>query len=254
LRRTALANRVAGKVALVTGGARGQGAAHGELLAEEGASVILADVRDDLGEAHAASLRDRGAQVSYRHLDVSDAAQWDECVEFTETEHGLLNVLVNNAGIVSLAGAADENEKTWDEVIAVNQKGVWLGMKYAIPAMRRAGGGSIINTSSIWGVVGSEDYIAYQASKGAVTLMTKSAALTHAKEGIRVNSVVPGLVMTPMAEEEGEESNNAVIAMTPMGRGAEAREISFGVLFLASDEASFVTGSELVIDGGFLAQ
>ena len=136
----------------------------------------------------------------------------------------------------------------------MNQTGVWLGMKYAIPAMRRANGGSIINTSSIWGIVGSEDYIAYQASKGAVTLMTKSAAITHAMEGIRVNSVVPGLVMTPMAEEEGEESNNEVIAMTPMGRGAQAREISYGVLFLASDEASFVTGSELVIDGGVLAQ
>lgn len=249
-----MANRVAGKVAIVTGGARGQGAAHGELLAEEGASVILADVRDELGEAHASALRERGLEARYTHLDVSNLGQWADCVDLAETTFGKLDVLVNNAGIVSLAGAVDETEKDWNDVIAVNQTGVWFGMKSAIPAMRRAGGGSIINTSSIWGIVGSEDYIAYQASKGAVTLMTKSAALTYAKEGIRVNSVVPGLVMTPMAEEEGEESNNEVIAMTPLGRGAQAREISWGVLFLASDESSFVTGSELVIDGGFLAQ
>ena len=249
-----MSNRVAGKVALVTGGARGQGAAHGELLAEEGASVVSVDVRDELGEEHAEALRNRGLEVQYRHLDVSDSAQWAALVAFAEETYGKLDVLVNNAGIVSMAGVVDEEEKDWNNVIAVNQTGVWLGMKHAIPAMRRAKGGSIINTSSIWGIVGAEDYIAYQASKGAVTLMTKSAALTHAKEGIRVNSVVPGLVMTPMAEEEGEESNNAVIALTPMGRGAQAREISFGVLFLASDESSFMTGSELVIDGGFLAQ
>jgi cyclopentanol dehydrogenase len=249
-----MSNRVAGKVALVTGGARGQGAAHGELLAEEGASVVIVDVRDDLGEEHAEALRGRGLEVQYRHLDVSESAQWTELVAFAEEKYGKLDVLVNNAGIVSMAGVVDEEEKDWSNVIAVNQTGVWLGMKYAIPAMRRARGGSIINTSSIWGIVGAEDYIAYQASKGAVTLMTKSAAITYAMEGIRVNSIVPGLVMTPMAEEEGEESNNAVIALTPMGRGAQAREISYGVLFLASDESSFMTGSELVIDGGFLAQ
>jgi len=248
-------NRLAGKVALISGGARGQGSAHGKVFAEEGASVVLGDVRDVLGESEAHKLRDNGLNVTYVHLDVSRAADWQAAVSFAEQTYGKLDVLVNNAGIVgSMAGVTDETEDAWATTIGVNQTGVWLGMKHAIPAMRRAGGGAIVNTCSIWGMVGAETYIAYQASKGAVQLMTKSAALTYVRENIRVNSVCPGLVMTPLAEEEGEESNNAVIAATPMGRGAQAEEISWGVLYLVSDEASYVTGTELVIDGGFLAQ
>jgi NAD(P)-dependent dehydrogenase (short-subunit alcohol dehydrogenase family) len=249
-----MVGRLDGKVALISGAARGQGASHAELFAEEGARVVLGDVRDQLGETHAAGLIERGFDVVYTHLDVTSAESWVDAVGLAEERFGRLDVLVNNAGITSPATPVDEDEETWERIVAVNQKGVWLGMKFAIPAMHRAGGGSIINISSIWGVVGADDSFAYQATKGAVTLMTKAAALTHAGDNIRVNNICPGLVMTPMAEEEGEESNNAVIAMTPMARGAQPREISYGALYLAADESSYVTGSELVIDGGYLAQ
>jgi NAD(P)-dependent dehydrogenase (short-subunit alcohol dehydrogenase family) len=247
-------DRLAGKVALISGGARGQGASHGLLFAEEGAKVVLGDIRDELGERLAGDLAERGLDAIYTRLDVSSASDWAEAVTLAEGRFGKLNVLVNNAGITSPANPVDEDEETWARLVAVNETGVWLGMKYAIPAMLRAGGGSVINISSIWGIAGAEGSFAYQATKGAVTMMTKAAAITHCRDNIRVNNICPGLVMTPMAEEEGEESNNAVIAMTPIGRAAQPREISYGALFLASDESSYVTGSELVIDGGYLAQ
>jgi NAD(P)-dependent dehydrogenase (short-subunit alcohol dehydrogenase family) len=249
-----VSSRLAGKVALISGGARGQGASHGELFAEEGATVVLADVLDDEGAAAAAGLVDRGLDVSFAHLDVTSAGDWASVVADIEGRHGRLDILVNNAGILGMPSILDETEEHWNQVIAVNQTGVFLGMQAAIPAMQRSGGGSIINTSSIWGLVGAEEYIAYQASKGAVALMSKSAALTHVGDGIRVNSVCPGLVLTPMSAEEGPEVEKAVAEATPMKRGAQPREISYGVLYLASDESSYVTGTDLVIDGGFLAQ
>ncbi len=253
-REAIVSGRLAGKVALISGGARGQGAAHGELFAEEGAIVFLADVLDDEGAATASQLADRGLDVSYVHLDVTQDADWRSVIADIESKHGRLDVLVNNAGILGMPSILDETEDHWNQVIAVNQTGPFLGMRAAIPAMQRSGGGSIINTSSIWGLVGAEEYIAYQATKGAVALMSKSVALTHVGDGIRVNSVCPGLVLTPMSAEEGPEVEEAVAAATPMQRGAQSREISYGVLFLASDESSYVTGTELIIDGGFLAQ
>lgn len=248
-------DRLRGRVVLISGGARGQGESHGRILAQEGAKVVIGDVRDELGRAAAAAMQADGLDVEYVRLDVRRWEDWEAAVAYAKQRFGKLDGLVNNAGIVgSMAGVVEETDEAWANTIAVNQTGVWYGMKAAIPAMREVGGGSIVNTSSIWGMVGAETYIAYQASKGAVTLMTKSAALTHARENIRVNSILPGLVMTPLAEEEGDESNNAVIAMTPMARGAKSSEISWGVVYLLSDEASYVTGTELAIDGGFLAQ
>jgi NAD(P)-dependent dehydrogenase (short-subunit alcohol dehydrogenase family) len=250
-----MAGRMQGKVAIVTGGARGQGAAHGRLLAEEGAKVILGDVLDDQGRALERDFVEAGLDVAYVHLDVSCDEDWAAAVKLADERFGELHVLVNNAGIVgTTAGVEGETLEGWHQILAVNQTGVLLGMKHAVPLMKRAGGGSIINTSSIWGVAGTEEYIGYQATKGAVRLMTRSAALTHAGDNIRVNSVVPGLVMTPMLDDEPEEAIASVVDMTPLGRGADPREISYGVLFLASDEASFVTGTDLVVDGGFLAQ
>ena len=246
--------RLNGKVALISGGARGQGAAIGQLFAEQGAKVVLGDIRDELGEALAADLRKRGLDVIFSHLDVTISEDWERIVSLAETEFGSLNVLVNNAGIVSSADAVLETRENWDHVIAVNQTGVFLGMKHAVPALRRAGGGSIINTSSILGFVAVDGWIAYTATKGAVKLMSKSAALSYAKDSIRVNSVAPGQVLTPMVlEESDEEANAAFAASTPLKRGAQPLEIAYGVLFLASDESSYVTGSGLVIDGGFLA-
>jgi cyclopentanol dehydrogenase len=244
--------RLRGKVALITGGARGMGASHGELFAEEGATVVLADVRDDLGEEAAMTFGERGLLVSYVHLDVTVSRDWAEAIATTERTHGRLDVLVNNAGIISDADAVEESEETWAQVIAVNQTGVFLGIKHAVPAMRRSGGGSIVNISSIVGVVGVEDYIAYQASKGAVRLMSRSAALSYAKDGIRVNTVCPGVVDTDMFRELPRQITDHDIRATSLGRAGRPRDVSFGVLYLASDESSFVTGAEPPIDGGYV--
>jgi len=250
-----MAGRMQGKVAIVTGGSRGQGAAHGRLLAEEGAKVVLGDVLDDQGRELERELLDDGLDVVYVHLDVSSDEDWSTAVQLADERFGGLQVLVNNAGIVgTTAGVESETLEGWQRILAVNQTGVFLGMKHAVPMMKRAGGGSIVNTSSVWGVAGTEEYIGYQATKGAVRLMTRSAALTHAADNIRANSIVPGLVMTPMLDDEPEESIAAVVGMTPLRRGADPREISYAVLFLASDGSSFVTGTDLVVDGGFLAQ
>ncbi len=247
--------RMAGRVALITGGARGQGAAHGRVLAEHGARVLLGDVLDDEGEAHAGKLRAAGLDVRYRHLDVTSPEQWQQVVAVAEEEWGKLDVLVNNAGIVgSMRDAVGEDLDSWNAVIAVNQTGVFLGMKYGIPALRRCGGGSVINVCSIWGIRGARDYIAYQASKGAVQLMTKSAAMTYAADKIRVNTVVPGKIITPMSvAEEKAGSPNDTLAATPLGRGALPEEVSYAVLYLASEESAFVTGIDLPVDGGYLA-
>ncbi|MFE2942221.1 SDR family NAD(P)-dependent oxidoreductase [Streptomyces sp. NPDC059255] len=248
-------DRVRGKVAIVTGAARGQGEAHSRLLAAEGAGVLMTDVLDDAGETVAEELRDAGYDVHYRHTDVTSEADWVATVEEAERRWGRIDILVNNAGIVGTMKAADEEDvEAWTKITAINQQGVFLGIKHVVPAMRRGGGGAIVNTCSINGSVGAPGSFSYQASKGAVRMMTRAAALEYVKDNIRVNSVSPGLVMTPMAEEEGEESNRAFAAATPMGRGARPEEVSYGVLFLASEEASYVTGTDLLIDGGYTAQ
>ena len=247
-----MSDRLAGKVALISGAARGQGAAHAERFAEEGASVVLGDIRDDQGEETARALADRGLAAEFVHLDVTKDSDWKAAVSRAEERFGKLDVLVNNAGILGMPALLDETEEHWNQVVAVNQTGVFLGMRAAVPAMQRAGGGSIVNTSSIWGIVGAEEYISYQATKGAVVLMSKSAALTHVGDGIRVNSVCPGLVLTPMSAEEGPEVEKAVAEATPMKRGAQPHEISNGLVFLASDEAAYITGTTIVVDGGQL--
>jgi 3alpha(or 20beta)-hydroxysteroid dehydrogenase len=238
--------RLAGKTALISGGARGQGAAHGRRLAEEGAAVLLADILDELGEEHARALRDAGLDVQFAHLDVTDPRQWDAAVG----RLGELDILVNNAGVVRVAPIVEESDDGWSTTMAVNATGVFYGMRAAIPAMRRNGGGSIVNIASIYGPVGAPGYVAYTASKGAVLAMTKVAALEHAQHGIRVNAICPGPVRTPMSEEEGDAS----VDITPLRRRAEPEEISAAVAFLASDDAVYITGAELAVDGGYLAR
>jgi 3alpha(or 20beta)-hydroxysteroid dehydrogenase len=242
--------RLAGKTALISGGARGQGAAHGRRLAEEGAAVILGDILDDAGEAHAAALRAAGHSVHYLHLDVTNPHDWDTAVHTAEERFGRLDVLVNNAGVVRVAATVDETDDGWHNTLTVNATGVFYGMRAAIPALRRAGGGSIINVASIYGPVGAPGYIAYTASKGAVIAMTKVAALEHAHDRIRVNAIIPGPVRSPMSEQEGDAS----VDVTPLRRRAEPEEISAAVVFLASDDAVYMTGAELAIDGGYLAR
>jgi cyclopentanol dehydrogenase len=245
--------RLDGKVALITGAARGQGAAEAELFCREGARVMLADVLDEDGERHARALREAGSEALYRHLDVTDPADWDAAVGEVEAELGSLDILVNNAGIVRFAGVGESSDDEWAETLAVNQSGVFFGMRAAVATMRKAGAGSIVNVSSVFGVGAVPGYFSYQASKGAVVQMTRAAAVDLAADGIRVNCVLPGLIFTDMTKSEPEEMVEENIRMTPLGRGGEAGEVAAGVLFLASDEASYVTGVSLPIDGGYTA-
>jgi cyclopentanol dehydrogenase len=250
-------DRLKGKVALISGGARGQGAAEARRFADEGAKVVVGDVRDELTKQTADGINSKvGSNVARAvHLDVTRAADWRSAVDLCEREFGGLDILVNNAGIANMKGLEQTSEEEWDAIINVNQKGVWLGMKTAIPAMRKRGGGSIINISSIFGLVGSAGSTAYHGSKGAVRLLTKAAAVQYGPEKIRVNSIHPGLIYTPMVEEAlpSKEELQPVIDLTPMRRGAKPEEVAACVLFLASDDASYVTGAELAVDGGYSA-
>jgi cyclopentanol dehydrogenase len=256
--------RLDGKVALISGGARGQGATEAQLFAREGAKVVLGDLLDEAGKQVEETIRQQGGEATYVHLDVTSEADWVEAVGTAVNRYGTLDILVNNAGISGARARGepvhleDATEAAWDRVLAVNAKGVFLGTKHAIPAMRQAGGGSIINISSIAGLVGGfgPSSGAYGASKGAVRLLTKSTATQYAKDGIRCNSVHPGFIDTPMTERSLSipATREDRIRRTPLGRIGTPEDIAYGVLYLASDESSFVTGSELVIDGGYTAQ
>ena len=249
--------RLDGKVAIVSGGARGQGAAEVRMFAQEGAKVVFGDILDDEGMQVEAQVRELGGDVSYIHLDVRSADDWSKALAVAEEKYGKLNVLVNNAGITfGTKGIEDTSADEWDVMMAVNVKGVFLGTKAAIPAMRRAGGGSIINISSTAGIIGIGRTAAYTASKGAVRLFTKATAIQHSKDGIRCNSVHPGPVNTPFLEETTSNPEALAIRLSkvPLGRLAEPEDIAHGVVFLASDESSYMTGSELVIDGGSTAE
>jgi NAD(P)-dependent dehydrogenase (short-subunit alcohol dehydrogenase family) len=249
--------RLAGKVALISGGARGQGAAETRLFVREGAAVVFGDVLDDDGKKVEAEIRATGGQATYVHLDVTREADWRAAVATAVQAYGRLSVLVNNAGILFRAKIEDTSEADWDRIMAVNVKGVFLGTKAAIPAMRQAGGGSIINISSTAGLVGSPGgTAAYTATKGAVRLFTKSTAIQHAREGIRCNSVHPGPIVTDMIKDvlDDQKAWEGRLRRLPMGRAGTADEVAYGVLYLASDESSYVTGSELVIDGGTTAE
>ena len=249
-----MAGRLEGKVAIISGAARGQGEAHARLFAIEGASVVLGDLLQDEVLAVAGDITSTGGAAEAIRLNVTRSDDWLAIVGLAERRFGRLDVLVNNAGVITEGGAVDEDEKVWDHVIAVNQTGTFLGMKHAVPAMRRAGGGSIINISSTLGVVGADDYIAYQATKGAIRQMTKSAALSYVQDGIRVNTICPGFIESPMTNQLEAEIRDHDIGMTPMARAGTPIEVSYAVVYLASDESSFVTGADLVVDGGYLAQ
>lgn len=248
--------RLQGKVAIITGGARGQGAAEARMFVREGAKVVFGDVLDDDGRQVEAEITAAGGEAVYVRLDVTDEESWREAVGTALSRFGKVDILVNNAGIASWNAGDDASVAEWDRIMEVNAKGVFLGTKAVIPAMRAAGGGSIINISSISGMVGQTNiHPGYNASKGAVRILTKSTAVQHAAEGIRCNSIHPGPVKTPMTERSwsNPEWLRATERRTPLGRYAEPDEIAYGVLFLASDESSFMTGSEVVIDGGMTA-
>ena len=244
-----------GKIAIVTGGARGIGGATVEALCREGAFVFVADLLEE-GEILAKRLASQGMCARYVKLDVTDEAQWKKLVEDIVREFGHLDILVSNAGIGTFEDVEQETRAGWDKVIAVNQLGVWLGMKYSAPAMKAHGGGSIVNVSSIFGTVGGfGGSVAYHASKGAVRLMTKTAALRYAKEGVRVNSMHPGFIDTPMiAAVKGTPVEQAIVQHTPMGRLGTAAEIGEVIAFMSGPKASYMTGSEVYVDGGWTAE
>ena len=249
--------RLAGKVALISGGARGMGAAEARLFAREGARVVISDVLVAEGQAVEADIKAKGGEAAFVRLDVTSEADWQAAVGFTTSRFGALNVLVNNAGIGGWGRIEDTTVEDWTRTMDINAKGVFLGTKAAIPAMRRAGGGSIINISSQLGLVGTDNSSPqYQASKGAVRLLTKATAMQYAREGIRANSVHPGPIVTPMTERRRADPavRQLMISRIPLGRYGEPDEVAYGVLYLASDESAYVTGSELVIDGGWTAQ
>ena len=251
--------RLDGKVALISGGARGQGAAEALLFAKEGAKVVIGDLLDDEGSQIEAQIAELGGDATYVHLDVTSATQWDAAVQTALDRYGRLDILVNNAGILGArTGLEDTTSEQWDAVLNVNAKGVFLGTKAAIPALRDAGGGSIVNISSLAGPCRQQERHPRLPGeqRGAVRLLTKSTAIQHASENIRCNSVHPGMIITAMTDEilaipEMQEYYDNNI---PLGRLGTVDDIANGVLFLASDDSSFVTGSELVIDGGLYAQ
>jgi 3alpha(or 20beta)-hydroxysteroid dehydrogenase len=236
--------RVAGKVALISGGARGMGAEHARMLVQEGAKVVIGDILDDEGKALADEI---GDAARYVHLDVTQPDQWDAAVATATGEFGKLNVLVNNAGIVALGQLKNFDLAKWQKVIDVNLTGTFLGMRVAVEPMTVAGSGSIINVSSIEGLRGAPAVHPYVASKWAVRGLAKSAALELAPLNIRVNSIHPGFIRTPMTARLPED-----MVTIPLGRPGEAREVSTFVVFLASDESSYATGSEFVMDGGLV--
>jgi|CXWL01.1.fsa_nt_gi NAD(P)-dependent dehydrogenase (short-subunit alcohol dehydrogenase family) len=252
--------RVAGKVTLVTGGGLGLGRASALLLAQEGARVVVTDVKESEGKRVADEIVDAGGEAIFLRHDVASEADWRRALETTLSRFGRLDVLVNNAGVALAADVEHTSLEQWRWLMSINLDGVFLGTKAAIEAMKRAGGGSIINLSSIAGIVGAPGLAAYCASKGAVRNFTKSVALHCAQAGIRVNSIHPGYIWTPMVENFMAEqadpaaARKAAAAAHPLGHMGEPNDIAYGVLYLASNESKFVTGAELVIDGGYTAQ
>ena len=248
--------RLEGKVAIITGGAHGMGAEECRIFAREGAKVVIADILEQEGKQVEAEVAEAGGDAMFVRLDVTSEDDWRSAVDAAVARYGKLDTLVNNAGIARPHTPEDLRTEDWDDLMNINAKGVFLGMKYAIPEMQKAGGGSIVNISSISGIVGQPAvHMGYNASKGAVRIVTKSAAVQYAQDGIRVNSVHPGM-MPPMRSSIAAQrpgSRDALIAGVPMGRAGRREEVGYAVLFLASDEASYITGAELVVDGGFSA-
>jgi NAD(P)-dependent dehydrogenase (short-subunit alcohol dehydrogenase family) len=248
--------RLENKVALITGAASGMGASMARIFAREGAKVVVGDMLEQEGQAVAAEITQANGAAMFRRLDVSNEAEWKATVDAALAEFNKLDILVNDAG---LSGSAVEDlfdTAAWDRLMAVNARGVFLGMKFAIPVMKAAGGGSIVNISSISGITGQDHvHVGYNASKGAVRTLTKAAAVQHGRDNIRVNSVHPGL-MPPMRSSGRTADPNIradMLRQVPMGRAGRVEEVANAVLFLASDEASYITGAELWVDGGYLA-
>ena len=240
-------DRLKDKVAIITGGARGQGRAMAELFVAEGAKVVAADVLDP------ADAEGSGAGIDFVKLDVTKEDAWNAIVADTVAKYGHLDILVNNAAIITYEPILETTPEIWDRIIDVDLKGLYLGMRAALPALIESGKGSIINVSSIWGLAAVPSAHAYHAAKGGILNMTKNVAAMHGPDGVRANSLHPGYILSPMNEDQAEDINAALIAGTLLKRPGVPRETAYAALFLASDEASYITGTSLVVDGGYLA-
>lgn len=242
-----------GKVALVSGGASGLGAAQATLFAREGARVVIGDLQERMGSDTVSAIKDEGGEACFVKLDVTDVESWQNAVAQAVGEFGKLTTLVNNAGIFHPGGVETETVEGWSKMVAVNQTGVFLGMKSAVPELLKSGNAAIVNISSLFGLIGSPDAISYHASKGAVRVMSKGAALEFVKRGIRVNTIFPGQIQTPILGDITPEQDAAIKAMIPMGDTGDPMDIAYASLYLASDEAKYVTGAEIWVDGGWYA-
>ena len=248
-----MAGRLDGKSALISGGASGLGEAQAILYAREGASVLIGDVQAEKGHAVVAAIESEGGKAAFIHLDVTDADNWDKAVADAVARFGQLTTLVNNAGIFHPGGIVDETQQGWDRMIAINQTAVFLGMKAAAPALLASGNAAIVNISSLYGLIGSPNAISYHASKAAVRVMGKAGALEFAKQGIRVNTIFPGQIKTPILGDITPEQDAAIKASIPMGIVGDPMDIAYASLYLASDEAKYVSGAELWVDGAWYA-
>jgi len=244
-----------GKVAIISGGARGIGAALATAFTNQGARVVIGDILDVPAQALVGMLNSTNADhpAAVIHLDATKMADWDAAVALAQDRFGKLTTLVNNAGVHGRLGLEETSEEEWHRVIDSDLTSAWLGMKACIPAIRRAGGGSIVNTSSVYGLIASGKATAYHSAKGGVLMLSKAAAVQYASENIRVNCIHPGLIDTPMTETLPPDWKESLLQMTPMKRFGQAEEVAQAVVFLVSDEASFITGASLVIDGGLTA-
>lgn len=238
------------RIALITGGARGQGAAHARRLSAEGAVVYLADVLTGIGEQTARALREQGRDATFLQLDVSDITHWEAVRDAIAARHGRLDILVNNAGIIDVTEISDLSPDTWMRILNVNLTGAFYGLKTMLPLLEASTSAAVVNTSSIFGPSGAVGYAAYAASKAGLLGLTRTAALEWASRRIRVNALVPGGVSTDL---NAAEPQGGVVPETPLGRRADVDELAAAVAYLTSDDASFVTGTELVVDGGFSA-
>jgi 2,5-dichloro-2,5-cyclohexadiene-1,4-diol dehydrogenase 2 len=249
-----MGGRLVGKVALISGGASGLGEAQALLFAREGAAVMIGDLQEALGMAVAAKIAEAGGTAAFTRLDVTDLASWQAAVALTVSTFGKLTTLVNNAGIFHPGGILDESPEGWAKMVAVNQTGVFYGMKAGAPELVKAGTGSaIVNISSLYGLIGSPGAISYHASKAAVRVMGKGAALEFVKQGVRVNTIFPGQIRTPILGDITPEQDAAIKASIPMGEVGEPMDVAHASLFFASDEARYITGAELWVDGGWYA-
>ncbi|GGB53252.1 2,5-dichloro-2,5-cyclohexadiene-1,4-diol dehydrogenase [Lentibacillus populi] len=246
--------RLENKVVIITGAASGQGKAEALLFSKHGAKVVISDINEDALYETETEIKNQGGEVISVKHNISLEEEWENVIAITEDRFGILDILINNAGILSRKGLQSTSLEEFNQIQTVNTQGTFLGMKYAAPLMEKSGGGSIVNISSIYGLVGSEGSISYHASKGAIRLMTKSAAVQLSKDFIRVNSIHPGVIETPMSNTIATSDGHPLESKFPWPKLGQPEDIAYGALYLASDESKFVTGSELVIDGGYTAQ